>query len=207
MGDFSVPTKDQMILINRVRAYERAIAAREKALETAESKTPASDLVLNKRYLIELVFAAGDLQPQTKVVTIDRDVDWFVCRELTFSLTEVGSVGEVSPLSVSWTMNARFRPGERSGSILIRDSYRDRAWSNRPLPDGFFSNGSFGPRALPRAAKLPGGTALSITYYPLSETASINPLLTTPSSFSFQFSFIGVEVRGGARDMLARGAA
>ncbi len=193
-----LPTKDQMILINRVRAYERTVTARERALAAAEAKSPGTDLVLNKRYVIPFTFKSGDLQPQTKVVSVDRSARWFLCKQLTFSLTEVGTTD--GGLAISWTLNARFRPNQRSGTVLVRDSFRDRAWSDRPLPDGFFGNNNFGPRVLPCGAKLPGGTALSITYTPLSEFELTQESFMgiTPTSYTFNFSFIGVELRGAA---------
>ncbi len=193
-----LPTKDQMILINRVRAYERTIAAKERALAAAEAKSPGADLVLNKRYVIPFTFKSGDLQPQTKAVQIDRSARWFLCKQLTFSLTEVGTT--VGGLAISWTLNSIFRPSQRSGFVLIRDSFRDRARSDRPLPDGFFGNNNFGPRFLPRAAKLPGGTSLSVNYLPTSEfqLTKDNFMGIEPTNFTFSFSFIGVELRGAA---------
>lgn len=186
--------RSDLVLVNKVRAYERQLEAREKALAAAEGKKALEDAVFNKRYVLNFPYTVADVQPQTKSFTVDRGVKWWFCKRLTFSLSEVGTAEGGS--AVNFTLNPVFRASQRSGLVLIRDSYRDRAWSNVPLPDGVFSNSLLMPRILARAAKLPGGTVVELTYTPVSALAANETALGFDASrYNFAFSFDGVEVR------------
>lgn len=205
-------TSDETVLINKVRAYERAIGARRRALELAE-KGVNDERLVDKRYVFDFSFNAADFhtglvgaggtrpRAQTKNQTVDKRAAWFVCKSTALSVAIVGSNGSVA---IYYTVAPVFRPYQISGTIDIRDSFRDRAWSNLPLPDAFYANNAYGPRLLPKPARLPGGTNLSATYaptvsqFPLTDgtDAAPNPFgITTINQYRVSLSLIGVEVR------------
>lgn len=190
---------DMTILINRSRAYQRQIAARERLLAAA-LKGDSKALPVEMHYVVDFdlpfaTYARG--QPVTKSVNVDRAAAWFICKALTFSVTIVGTA-DAGGAAVQFTVGSRLRAAQLGGTISIRDSYRDRAWSDKPLPDAFFGNNSFAPRYLPRGAKLPGGTALTVTYTPTAflpvGIGSTFALGITPTRFNVKFAFIGAQV-------------
>lgn len=202
-------TKDDLVLVNKVRAYERALGARERALELAE-KNLGDDRIVDKRHVFDFVFQASDFTtgttgrrppPQAKTSQVDKKVAWFVCREVAFSLAIVGSNGSTT---VYYTVSPAFRPWQLSGTLNIRDSFRDRPWSNVPLPDAFWTNNALMARLLPRAARLPGGTTIEATYAPTTSQApsvdgtdpAPSPIgISTITAYRVTLSLIGVEVR------------
>lgn len=205
-----IPSKDDMILINKVRAYERALGARAKALELAE-KNLGDDRVTDKRHVFDFVFQAADFlggtagpprpSPQRKTSQVDEAAAWFICRAVAFSVAVVGNDGTTS---IYYTVSPAFRPWQLSGTISVRDNFRDRAWSNVPLPDAFWANNALVERLLPRAARLPGGTTIEATYSPTGAQAPVvdgtdpapSPLgIDTITAYRVTLSLIGVEVR------------
>lgn len=188
-----------LVLVNRVRAYEREIQARTKALEAAEKATAFKGAIADKQFLLEFDFDFVDgvvPQAQAKTFVIDRSMRWFLCREITLSLGEVGT-NAGSGVAINYTVNPLFRPQQLSGTVDIRDSYRDRAWSNFPLPDAYFAAQTMAPRRLPCSARLPGGTEVQVNYAPVSAIARSASLGYTTVSFRVVIGFRGVEVRGG----------
>jgi len=199
-------TTDEVTLINKLRAYQRAVTARERALDAAD-KGIVGQKVGDKRYVLDFTFSAEDFtatsaaEAQTLEFIVDRAAAFFICRRINYSLAVIGSGG--AGKSIFFTVSSAFRPWQMCGTVNVRDTFRDRNWFNVPLPDAFFGNAALLPRGLPRAARLPGGTGVALTYAPTtSQVASREGSDAPPSplgidsivSYRASFSFIGVEV-------------
>ncbi len=187
-------TETDQLIVNEMRRLDRAIAKRQKVIDSLSKKTGKQNF--NRRYVLDLpvsLNAAGDgidTSPVTRSFVVDRDCVFFRPLELSYTNSAVGTVASTPPVSGRFSFpNTAYL----WFNYEVRDTYSDRSWQNMPLPDYAMGGGKLGGLPL-GPTTLPAGTEVLFTLYPLNGVVGGDAF--TASSFAVQVSFAGFEVVG-----------
>lgn len=185
---------DQM-LINEVRACERAIKMREVRLE--QIIQAQGGVRLPKRYVLEYDFVPGSLDEQTKSFVVSQDISHFRCTSVTTSLTVFGN-NSTRDVPVVLTLAPADRMGYFAASLRFRDTGSNREWQNNLVPEFWMTGGTFGPAAVfGKEGILHGSAEVSCDVVPTASYTSYSSALGIDefTLFRYQVSVIGTEVR------------
>jgi hypothetical protein len=203
----SEPTPDEIKqavidVTNEYRRLQRQLDAKTQQLDSLlATNQPGGEMptdflgLVPRRYSVDFVFAAGDLEPQERSVNVDAGTV-FRCTSIETFLRAVGTAGVTVQVSLPWDQRLMYFDFLWS----CRDTGTDREWVAPPQPSLFAGGGYDGPLWLPRNNIVSGGSALYVSLYP-QVSLTLGLLDNFPgffrdgdvSQYEVQFSFVGYE--------------
>lgn len=194
-------------IANEYRRLQRQLEAKTQQLDAlAAVNAEAGDFpvdfegALPRRYSIDFLFQAGDVQPQERDVVVESGTI-FRCAAIESFVTAIGTATDVhsgAPVTVQATLPWDQRLMMFDYLWRIRDTGTDREWCDQPQPSLFGGGGHLGPLWLPRRNILGGGTVIFASVEPflsqVSQTSSSFFRNGSVQQYNLQMSFIGHQV-------------